>query len=328
MNEVLRLLDKVLKKQGYSIKKHPEYNLLPLMSFEGFSDQELAYNKFNSKKQKINSEVKKLEVILRTCINDKRAKGKRSELTGVSLEEHLLTCINSLFISINYAKKNNIDVSLTVFDDRSDTSVLEKLNSLCSGLTCEWKVVTTKETGQGPSLHEHFSYVKENDELVYFCEDDYLHEEVAISEMATFYSDIYERAGSHLVIHPQEHEQIYSQFSYPSYILLGKNRRWRTMSHQTHTFFTHSHVVDKYWSYFENTKYMGLKNSKLRHQASEAKTTNLLFNHIPGFSPIPAVGIHFQSEGCLPPFYDWKSLWQKNKSLLDDQLKKACFISK
>lgn len=311
MNEVLRLLDRVLKTQGYSIKKHPQYNLLPLKNFEGFSDQKIAYDSLNKDSKENKANVNRLEVLLRTCINDKRAKGKRSELSGASLQDHLLICINSLLISINHAKENNIDVVLTVFDDRSDDAVIEKLKQLCAKLKCDWKIITTKESGQGPSLHEHFSYAKGKDSLVYFCEDDYLHEEAAISEMLGFYKNIYEQTGSHLVIHPQEHELIYNHYNYPSYIFLGENRRWRTMSHQTHTFFVHAHMVDKYWDYFENTKYVGIKEK--RRLGSEKKTTDLLFRHIPGFSPIPAVAIHFQTKACLPPFYDWKELWEKAK---------------
>ena len=48
MNEVLRILDRILKKQGYSIKKHPQYNLLPLKNFEGFSDQKLVYSELDN----------------------------------------------------------------------------------------------------------------------------------------------------------------------------------------------------------------------------------------------------------------------------------------
>lgn len=164
-------------------------------------------------------------------------------------------------------------------------------------------------------MHEHFSFAKDKEALIYFCEDDYLHEKSAISEMVRFYKKVYEQTGSHLLIHPQEHELIYSQYNYPSYILLGENRRWRTISHATHTFFTHSTVVKKYWDYFENTKYMGLKKSKVRHLGSEKKTTDQLFNHIPGFSPIPAIAIHLQTENCLPPFFDWRALWEKTSNI-------------
>ena len=66
--------------------------------------------------------------------------------------------------------------------------------------------------------------------------------------MINFYKDIYEETSAHLLIHPQEHELIYSQINYPSYILEGKHRRWRTISHATHTFFTHSSIVGKHWN--------------------------------------------------------------------------------
>jgi hypothetical protein len=307
MNELLRVLDRALKKHGYSIKKHPEYNLLPLKNFGGFPEQKNIYDSFNSNADKKVANTNKLEVCLRTCINDKRAKGKRSELTNVDLEEHLLKCINSLLISINEARQNNIEVRLTVFDDRSEKTVIDKIRDLCEKFKFEWEIVATQKTGQGESLHEHFAYAKDKDALFYFCEDDYLHEKNAIIEMVGFYKSIYEQTASHLLIHPQEHELIYSQYSYPSYILLGENRRWRTVSNATHTFFTHSNVVKNYWQYFENTKYVGIKEK--RHLGSEKKTTDQLFKHIPGFSPIPAIAVHLQTEACLPPFYNWKVLW-------------------
>ena len=90
-------------------------------------------------------------------------------------------------------------------------------------------------------------------------------------------------------------------------MLSGQNRRWRTISHATHTFFTHSSIVEKYWKYFDNTKYVGHKEK--RHLGSEKQTTDKLFNHIPGFSPIPAVAVHLQSKESLPPFFDWKDIW-------------------
>tara|TARA_R110002072_G_scaffold21902_5_gene77205 strand:- start:34162 stop:35103 length:942 start_codon:yes stop_codon:yes gene_type:complete len=311
MNEVLRILDKLIKKQGYAIKKHPEYNLLPIKN-NGFDDQNKIYESFNSsnKNNLDNSDnIDRLEVCLRTCINDRRAKSKRSELTNVSLEEHLLKCIKSLFISINEASKQDLDISLTVFDDRSNADTLEKITQLCKEVKCNWQIVTTDRTGQGESLYQHFAYAKDKNALFYFCEDDYLHETAAIQEMMGFYKNIYKQTSEHILIHPQEHEMIYSEINYPSYIVLGENRRWRTMSNATHTFLTHSSVVKKFWDYFENTKYVGIKAK--RHLGSEKKTTDRLFKHIHGFSPIPAVAIHFQSKDCLPPFYDWKALWDK-----------------
>ena len=309
MNELFRVLDRVLKKYGHTIKKHSEYNLLPLESFNKLTSQKNVYDTFNSKKTTIPSSIDSLTVCLRTCINTKRDNGDRNELTGLSLEEHLLRCINSLILSIQHASENNCNVRLIVFDDRSERSVLEKIESLCKKHNFEWSIVATEKPGQGASLYQNFSYAKEGEGLYYFCEDDYLHIETAIYEMMNFYKGVYAQTGSHLLLYPQEHEIVFGQFNYPSYILYTDSRRWRSISHATHTFFTHSEMVNKYWSYFENTKFVGIKEK--RHLGAEKKTTDKLFNHILGFSPIPAVAVHLQTQNCLPPFFDWREIWDR-----------------
>ena len=309
MNDALRILDKLLKKKGYAIKKHPEHNLLPLKNFQNNSHIKGVYDAFDKKKEpSLNNDVSKLNICLRTCINKKRAGHNYNDLTEVTVDEHLLRCIKSLIIATNEAVKNDKKIKLTIFDDRSDKSSLEKINDLLNILRCDWQIIKTKNTGQGNSLYEHFSFARDKNSLFYFCEDDYLHIPDAINEMIDFYNGVYEETSEHLLIHPQEHELIYSQMNYPSYILEGQNRRWRTISHATHTLFTHSSIVDKYWKYFDNTKYVGHKEK--RHLGSEKQTTDKLFNHLPGFSPIPAVAVHLQSKSTLPPFFDWKDIWK------------------
>ena len=72
----------------------------------------------------------------------------------------------------------------------------------------------------------------------------------------------------------------------------------------------HSSTVRKYWEYFENTRFVG--NKKKRRLGVEARTTNYLFNHLPGFAPIPALAAHMQAEKCLPPFFNWRPNWDQN----------------
>jgi hypothetical protein len=158
-------------------------------------------------------------------------------------------------------------------------------------------------------LLEQFQLAKELNTVCYFCEDDYLHEPSAIWEMWNFYRQIKDQTAEHLVLHPQECEFMY-QTHYPSYVLAGEKRHWRTMNHATHVLFTHSHVVSTYWQYFENTKYVG--NPKKRQLGSESRTTNLLFQHIPGFCPIPALAGHAQFQFTLPPCFDWQKIWEDN----------------
>ena len=314
MNEVLRVLDRFLKKRGYKIKKHHEFNLSPLKNFEGLIDQKKVYDTFDSNKKDTKSRLESLTVCLRTCINDKRTNGRQSALTGVNQDEHLLKCINSLIVSIKQAFISNKNIKLIIFDDRSRDDVLIKIENLCKKLTCDWRIITTDKPGQGESLYQNFVYAKSSDGLFYFCEDDYLHSKTAVLEMIEFYSRIYNQTKTHLLLHPQEHENIFRQFNYPSYILYTDKRRWRTIAHATHVFFTHAEVVKEYWKYFENTKYVRTK--KNRHLGSEKETTDNLFKYIPGFSPIPAIAAHLQTEHCLPPFFNWRELWHEQDGCL------------
>ena len=156
-----------------------------------------------------------------------------------------MKCINSLIVSIHHASINDRNIKFVIFDDRSDVGVLEKIKQLCKKLTCNWEIITTDKPGQGESLYQNFEYAKCNDELVYFCEDDYLHSKTAVLEMIDFYLRIYNQTKTHLVLHPQEHENVFRQFNYPSYILYSETRRWRTICHATHVFFTHTEIRKK-----------------------------------------------------------------------------------
>ncbi len=49
MNDVLRILDRLLKKGGYAIKKHSAYNLLPIENFQNNSLLDGLYDFFDKK---------------------------------------------------------------------------------------------------------------------------------------------------------------------------------------------------------------------------------------------------------------------------------------
>jgi hypothetical protein len=315
MNEFLRLCKKTFKLFGYDLKKAGKFTLQPL---KNPSDAHLqtVYNTFDNGKgkhpAKHNSDLNKLIVFIRTCLRENRNVDKRPRFTGASTTETIYRCLRSTIRSINDAHlhEKKLAIEVIILDDHSDPAYLQKIKDIAKAIRCPWKIQTTRETGQGKSLREQFELAKGVNALCYFCEDDYLHEPSAIREMWHFYRQIYDQTDqTHLVLHPQECEFLYHTY-YPSYIIAGEKRHWRTMNHATHVLFMHSHVVQTYSHYFENTKYVG--NRKNRQKGSESKTTNLLFQHIPGFCPIPAVAGHAQFELTLPPCFDWKKIWDEN----------------
>ena len=314
MNDGLRLLARILRRYGYDIKSYYQYNLLPLANQSDFNSASVLHDALSMQANRNNEGLGKLYVCLRTCLrSDNWKKTHRPGFTGVDRNELVFRCVHSLINSINHALANHFEavIELVVFDDHSDRAHMTTIETICKKSACKWEIKTTRETGQGASLLEQFEYARDKDAIFYFCEDDYLHEQSAILEMYQFYRQIHNICGTHLVIHPQEHEFLYSRYIYPSYLLLGEHRHWRTTSHATHTLFMHSSTVRNYWEYFENTRFVG--NKKKRRRGVESRTTNNLFKHLPGFSPIPALAAHMQTEKCLPPFFDWRSIWDKTR---------------
>ncbi len=309
MNDLLKILSKSLQPFGYQVRKHQAPNILRIPALEK-SDPSL--QSLHKGFYPEDSNLDALVVYLRTCIRTNRNIDATPRLTGVSLEENTLRCVGSLIVAMNNAHKEfpQKSIKLVALDDRSDPAAQDKLKSVLSKATFDWEMKQTNEAGQGKSLHQQFAEGRTQNALTYFVEDDYLHEPDAIIAAWNFYKSVADKLQTHSVLYPQEHETLYKDH-YPSYLILGEDRHWRTMRHATHTFLTHGKVVDKFWDYFENTKYVGIK--KKRKLGSEARTTNKLFKHIPGFSPLKPIASHLQFEHVMPPLYDWKPLWEANK---------------
>lgn len=306
MNEALRLLKKSLKPFGYDLKPIGNFTLMP-PKHTHHNSLHTTYNAFDKLPPQPHSNLQKVTIFIRTCLRANRNVDTTPRFTGASTTDTVYRCLFSTIVAINHAVSENRLCEVIVLDDHSDPQYIVTLNKIFDQLTCLWTIHTTQQTGQGLSLLEQFTRAKALDSLCYFCEDDYLHKPTAISEMWDFYLDIFSQTHEHMVLHPQEVEFLYSHY-YPSFILKGSNRHWRTMCHATHVLWMHSHTVRDYWQYFENTRFVG--DRKKRQLGSESRTTNLLFNHIPGYCPLPGLAGHAQFDFTLPPFFDWETIWK------------------
>lgn len=314
MNDLLKAVSNALKPFGYHVRRYKAPNILKIPALENSqnTDNIAALRKAVDKGNfQPNSNLDSMVVYLRTCIREGRNIDTTKRVTQATLEENTMRCLRSMVKSVNHAAQAlpGKSISVVILDDRSDPAMQEKLQSVAAGFQCDWEMRQTNETGQGNSLHQQFMEGRTQNALVYFCEDDYLHEIDAIATCWRFYEEMAGKLGTHMVLYPQEHAVLYDDH-YPSYLVIGAGRHWRTMRHATHTFITHGFVVRDYWKYFENTKFVGVK--KKRKKGSEARTTNKLFRHIPGFSPLRPAAVHLQFENTLPPLYDWRRLWEEN----------------
>jgi hypothetical protein len=180
-------------------------------------------------------------------------------------------------------------VEVIILDDHSDGPYLRKIKELCGDLQCPWTIQTTREAGQGKSLHEQFELAKSLNALCYFCEDDYLHEPSAIMEMWNFYRQMVEQTGNHGL-----HRRNVILYQPLSSISLWEKRHWQY--EPCNPCFVMQRCCEILWHYFENTKYVGIGNRQL---GTESRQRAFSFN-ISGFCPIPPLLVaQFELAPCF-----------------------------
>lgn len=318
MNDLLRAIDRLLLRPfGYRIQRARQVNLRPIDRLRGLDDLDdldsLAAGKLLFDRDETAPAPRALTVYLRTCLREPR-RSRRHDLVDDPLEVVVATCVASLVASVNRAAETAglAELRVVVDDDRSDSDARATLEAVLGRLSVPWEIRTPAETRAGPVMHAQFREAAGADRLVYFVEDDYLHAPEAVSALVGFYRQVHCATGGQLVLHPQEQRVLYDRH-YPSWLVLGADRRWRTTRHMSHTLFTHGRVVADHWRFFENTRYVGHGPKRRRHKGAERRTTNRLMTRLPGFCPIPALAAHFQAENLLPPFFDWRPLYAANR---------------
>ncbi len=195
-------------------------------------------------------------------------------------------------------------------DDHSDTGTVNKIKELLKKYPqIKTDFISLTETGNGKSLNANYHFARAHcKDLVYFCEDDYLHAPNAINEMLkTYLIGKSKVVDGKMVIHPCDYPDRYIQL-YPSYIFPGSDRHWRSIKHTTGTILMPVSVLLEYWD-----NYMKLTEYGINREVSEENTINLVYNDILCISPLPSLAVHLQFKETLSYFIDWQKWWDDSK---------------
>ena len=143
-------------------------------------------------------------------------------------------------------------------------------------------------------------------DLVYFLEDDYIHENNSITEMLFTYEKLSTQLDKEIFLCPSDYPYLYSKLENAK-IFIGYKRHWRTINETLITFMTSKKMVLKYWDEF-------VAMSTIRHHPME-KTLHKIYEKEYCLSPIPSLTMHctnINSAYGLPPNFKWKKLWDEN----------------
>jgi hypothetical protein len=279
---------------------------------------------------KISRKINSLDVFIRTCSSVNMLTQSKKRIFEKDKIEYTLTSINSILRSMNYAKKYHpsIDLKIIVIDHDSSNENLEKIKNLLnsSSITSQLlnldisefsgaiKKINEKNEETTPNqisnmsnIHKSLMLSKKSEDLIYFVEDDYIHELDSFTEMLFTYERIASLTSNELIICPTDYPYLYLHTENTN-IYLGEKYHWRKINETLCTFLTSKQIVEKHWN-----KFLGM--CTFEHYPFESPLHEIYKQEL-CVSPIPSLAIHctnINSIYGLSPNKDWKKLWDENK---------------
>ena len=278
---------------------------------------------------KITRPVKSLDIIIRTCTSVNMLTQNKNRLFEKEKIEYTLRTIRSLLYS---AKTNtqlkNLKISFKIIDHNSSEENLKKIDSIFKKFETEYNLINLDVSKFEKEIHEvnergdKVSYnqisnmaninqsleeSKNSEDLIYFVEDDYIHQKNSIGEMILTYERIASQLNKEIIICPSDYPYLYTRAGITQ-MFLGQNYHWRKVDETLCTFLTSKQIIEKYWN-----KYLSM--CKKEHAPFE-KPLHEIYERELCISHIPSLAVHFTNINSifgLSPNIDWESIWDENK---------------
>ncbi len=280
---------------------------------------------------KITRKIKSLDIIIRTCSSVNMLTQNKSRIFEKEKIDYTLRSINSIIRSVKNAKKSMDELLFKIYvvDYNSDQENLDKIKNIIEKSSIHFKLynldlkdfkdkikktnqknenVTSNQISNMSNIYKSLQISKENSsDLVYFVEDDYIHEESAISEMITTYERMASLTNKELILCPTDYPYLYTKAE-STQVYLGEKYHWRKINETLCTFLTSKKIVEKHWKKFTSM-------CEFEHYPFESPLHEIYEEEL-CISPIPSLAIHCTNVNSifgLSPNVDWKKLWEENK---------------
>ncbi len=280
---------------------------------------------------KITRKVQNFDIILKTCTSVNLVSQNKKRIFEQPKSEYTMRTINSLIKSIKKASKdkNYTSFNITILDSGSpkeDMTIIErvlknselKFNIIYLNLNEYLKRIKIIERNNYriennmkstmASIIKSFELAKDLDDLVYFVEDDYIHDDESISEMISAYEKFSTILKDEIFIIPVDYPYLY-QKNQSTNVLIGQKNHWRSINESLLTFMTSKEMINKYYNDL-------IKMGEIEHEPFET-ILHSIYDKENCFSPIPSLALHCTNVNSvfgLSPNIDAKDLWEKNKN--------------
>ena len=281
---------------------------------------------------RISRKVTALTVIFRSCTSVNMLTQNKKRLFDKNKSEYTFRSLNSIIKSLNQAKAAlpKIEFDIIVIDHNSEKNDIEQMkkqldksnlkNSITSlnvnefvnnikSINAKNEKVTENQISNMSNIHKSLLVAKDQcNDLVYFVEDDYLHQLDSIYEMIFTYERISSQMNRELFICPTDYPYLYTKADTTN-IFLGSSKHWRKVEETLCTFLTSKIILQKYWKKF-------ISMCQFEHYPFEQPLHDIYKSEY-CLSPIPSLALHctnINSVFGLSPNMNWKKIWEENNN--------------
>jgi len=281
---------------------------------------------------RISRKVSALTVIFRSCTGINMLTQNKKRLFDENKSEYTFRSLNSIIKSLNQAKAAlpKIEFDIIVIDHNSEKNDIEQMkkqldksnlkNSIIllnvnefvnniKSINAKNEKVTENQISNMSNIHKSLLVAKDQcNDLVYFVEDDYLHQLDSIYEMIITYERISSQMNRELFICPTDYPYLYTKVDTTN-IFLGSSKHWRKVEETLCTFLTSKIILQKYWKKF-------ISMCQFEHYPFEQPLHDIYKSEY-CLSPIPSLALHctnINSVFGLSPNMNWKKIWEENKN--------------
>ena len=319
-NFVKKIFVKVCRILGYEIIDQNNFEI-PTLEKNAMENISIAGKKSISiplGQIDITRKVKSLNIYFRSCSKVNLWNQNKERIFEADKDEYALRSLYSILKSINYSKKNfnEINIKLSIIDDNSSEKFIQNMKKLLLKFDIDNEIISLQnnEIAQDikdsnfASIKKSFMLAKENSkDLIYFVEDDYIHDEICILEMIGAYERIATQLNKEIILCPTDYPYLYANCD-PTYIFLGNKKHWRKTEQSLGTFLISKTNLNIYW---ENL----LQFASGKDNPAEL-ALHKIYEKEPCFSPIPSLAIHcanINSIYGISPNINWQKIWDNNK---------------
>lgn len=262
----------------------------------------------------------KLHIVIRTH-DGKNIHGGKPRYINVPKKDLIVGCLSSLINSTNLVKEHLIH--FTILDDHSTEKLIQELHGIFQYSKHSWELIHLKEKGFNHSGYMQFLTCRDSDaDLVYSVEDDYLHQENAISEMLFTYEYLksYYHIKKEICLYPFDNPEDYEYSrTIPGRVFRTFKRHWKEGIWTTFTMMTSPKVFQDHWETFEKlgSKYTPWNGvDEIEEIVHEGNTIcDIWEHHVLRINPIPSLALHVQFEAQRDPHINHLEWWHKYSKL-------------